>query len=173
MKKPYTFLNLQKRLLCILCIITFTFLLVLFKLFFVSVVQSKNLQQKAMSQWTRDLSLNGLRGSFLDTNGNVLASSYTSYNVYVRPNSIKDLDYCVKTLSDVLQIDEQTLKEKIQSKKVSEVLIKQQIDFELCKKLLSFDIDGVYVSETSTRQYPYGDLLTSVLGFVTIDNVGQ
>ena len=39
--------------------------------------------------------------------------------------------------------------------------------------MLSLGVDGIYVSETSSRQYPYGDLLTSVLGFVTIDNVGQ
>ena len=39
--------------------------------------------------------------------------------------------------------------------------------------MFALDLNGVYVSETSTRQYPYGDLLTSVLGFCTIDNVGQ
>ena len=172
MKKTYTFLNLQKRLLCIICIAAFTFFIVILKVFFVSVIQSRNLQQKAVGQWTRDLVLSGLRGNITDTNGNILASSFTSYNVYVRPNSIDNFDQYVKLLSANLDLDINILKEKL-SKNVSEVLIKQQVDSQTCQKLLSLELEGVYVAETSTRQYVYGDLLSSVLGFVTIDNVGQ
>lgn len=173
MGKQYTFYSLQKRLLCIICVATFAFLLVGIKLFVVSVVQSKGLQTRAISQWTRDLSLCGLRGKILDTNGCVLASSYTSYNVYVRPASVTDLKDCSQKLGMLLQQDENVVLQKISNRKVSEVLVAQQVQSDLAYQIFSENIDGVYLSETSTRQYPYGDLLTSVLGFTTIDNVGQ
>ena len=173
MQKQYNFYNLQKRLLCIVCIVTFAFLLIGIKLFAVSVVQSKVLQTKAISQWTRDLALSGLRGNISDVNGNILASSYTSYNVYVRPSAVKDFQKCADVLSQILQKSNEEILSKIQDKKVSEVLVAQQISNNLAYQIFSQKLDGVYLSETSTRQYPYGNLLTSVLGFVTIDNVGQ
>lgn len=173
MKKDYTVYNLQKRLLCIICIVTFAFILIGVKLFLVIVVQSKSLQTKAISQWTRDLTLSGVRGSILDTNGNVLASSYTSYNLYVRPASIIDAQNCADTIGSILNIDSQKILDKIQNKKVSEVLIQKQISPEVALNLLGANLNGVYLTETSTRQYPYNNLLTSVLGFTTIDNDGQ
>ena len=173
MKKDYTIYNLQKRLLCIICIVTFAFILIGVKLFLVIVVQSKSLQTKAISQWTRDLTLSGVRGSILDTNGNVLASSYTSYNLYVRPASIIDAQNSADTIGSILNIDSQKILDKIQNKKVSEVLIQKQISPEVALNLLGANLNGVYLTETSTRQYPYNNLLTSVLGFTTIDNDGQ
>lgn len=173
MKKDYTFLNLQKRLLCILCIVAFAFLLMVCKLFFVTVVDSKKLQTRAIDQWTRDLSLCGVRGSILDTNNIVLASSYTSYNVYVRPVSVTNAQECAQTLSQLLELEQDEVLTKFNNKKVSEILLKQQVSPSLAYQILSANLDGVYLSETSTRQYPYGDLLTSVLGFTTIDNIGQ
>lgn len=151
----------------------FAFLFVIGKLFFVCVVQSKSLQTKALSQWTRDLALSGLRGSILDANGEVLACSHTSYNVYVRPSGVDNFEECANKLSSVLEMSETEILEKIKNKNVSEVLIKQQVSSQQCQDLLVVNLSGVYVSETSTRQYPYGNLLTSVLGFCTIDNVGQ
>ena len=172
MKKEYTFYNLQKRLLCIICVVAFTFLLVGLKLFFVTVVQSKSLQTKAITQWTRDLTLNGLRGSIYDTNGNVLACSYTSYNLYVRPSAVDALS-CANVLGEVLGIDSNTILNKIKNQKLSEVLIQKQISKDVAYNILSKNLNGVYLTETSTRQYPYNNLLTSVLGFTTIDNDGQ
>ena len=43
----------------------------------------------------------------------------------------------------------------------------------MSKKVISANLEGVVLSENSTRFYPYGDLLTQVLGYTTIDNVGQ
>lgn len=173
MQKQYNFYNLQKRLLCIICIVTFAFLLIGIKLFAVSVVQSKTLQTRAISQWTRDLALCGVRGNISDTNGQVLASSYTSYNVYVRPSAVNNFQECANILGKILQKSDKEILAKIQDKKVSEVLVAQQISDDLAYQIFSQKLAGVYLSETSTRQYPYGNLLTSVLGFVTIDNVGQ
>lgn len=173
MKKEYSITALQKRLLCIVCIITFLFFCVLGKLFVVQIIQGKSLQIRAISQWTRDLSLSGLRGKILDRNNNILASSYTSYNVYVRASNIKDAPTVASLLSKKLDVDYNMVLEKANKKNVSESLIKSQVDMSIAKEILSADLDGIYLGETSTRQYPYGDLLTSVLGFTTIDNVGQ
>lgn len=173
MQREFTITSLQKRLLCVFGIITLLFLFVIGKLFFVQIVQGKSLQIRAISQWTRDLSLSGLRGKILDKNGEVLASSYTSYNVYVRASNVDDPNLVASVLSEKLAVDYNKVYEKATKKNVSESLIKSQVDIETAKDILAQNVNGIYMGETSTRQYPYGDMLTSVLGFTTIDNIGQ
>ena len=169
----YTTQNLQKRLLCVLTIVAFVFLFVIGKLMYVQLIQGTMLQSRAISQWTRDLPLSGLRGSIVDTNGDTLASSFTSYNIYLRASNIVDAETVANLLAEILGMDYQSILQKATDKSVSERLLAQQVSGELVERILASDLDGVYIAETSTRQYPYGDLLTSVLGYTTIDNIGQ
>ena len=169
----YSIYSLQKRLLAVLGIVAFLFLCLFGKLFWVQVIQGQTLQLKAISQWTRDLPLAGVRGSMLDRNGNVLASSYTSYDVYVRGSNVKDADAVALFLSSLLGVDYETVKNKASKKNVSESLIARQVDENAVLAIINQNLGGIYVTETSSRQYTYGDLLTSVLGYCTIDNVGQ
>lgn len=169
----YTQYSLRKRLLAVLGIAAFLFVCLFGKLFWVQVVEGKTLQIRAISQWTRDLPLCGLRGSFLDCNGNVLACSYTSYNVYVRPSGVVDAELVALSLSQLLGVDYDTVLKKSTQKGISENLIKQQVPFDVAKQILSLDLNGVYIAETSSRQYLHANLLSNVLGYCTIDNVGQ
>jgi len=143
------------------------------KLFVVQIVQGKGLQTKAISQWTRDLPIAGVRGKILDRNGNVLASSYTSYNVYLRGSNITEPEAVARVVSETLGLDYPKTLEKAKKKNVSESLVAQQVDRERAVKLLESGLSGIYISETSTRQYPYNEYLTNVLGLTTIDNAGQ
>ena len=173
MQNKYSNYSLQKRLLAILGSVIFLFFVVIIKLFSVQIINGKKLQTRAISQWTRDLTMSGLRGTITDKNGEPLAVSYTSYNVYVRANNVKNSEMVATTLCEILGLDyEKTLK-KVQNRGISENLIKTQASYEEAKQILQNDLDGVYLSETSTRYYPYDNLLSNVLGYCTIDNVGQ
>ena len=69
----------KKRLLAALGVIATIFVVLIGRLFYIQVVQSDELQERALSQWTRDTSLSAARGSILDTTGVVLAQSGTAY----------------------------------------------------------------------------------------------
>lgn len=166
-------ISLQKRLISVLVLITFIFLLLLGKLFIVQVKDSEWLRAKASEQWYRDLPLNATRGAICDTNGVVLATSYTTYDVYVKPSRVEDSKKVAMTLSSILDIDYEVAHTKACDFKYSEVLIMQQVDDTLANKLISANVPGIVLSENSSRFYPYGDLLTQVLGYTTIDSVGQ
>ena len=173
MQKRYSNYSLQKRLLAISCSVIFLFFIVIIKLFSVQIINGKKLQTRAITQWTRDLTMSGLRGTITDRNGEPLALSYTSYNVYVRANNVLNPEQVATTLCEILGLDyEKTLK-KVQNKSISENLIKTQVQYEQAKQILEYGFDGVYLSETSTRYYPYDNLLSNVLGYCTIDNIGQ
>lgn len=173
MKHEYNLYSLRKRILALVCLISFVFLLLFSRLFYIQVINSANLQAKAESQWTRDLPITAERGKIYDTNGAALAVSYTTYNVYTRYREIKDINQVALFLAKKLNMSYNTVFEKISNSGVSEVLIKLKIEQELAEEILASDIDGIFLSENVTRYYPYGDLLTQVLGFTSIDNVGQ
>ncbi|MBQ9786414.1 MAG: stage V sporulation protein D, partial [Clostridia bacterium] len=137
------------------------------------VIKAKALQLKAESQWTRDLPITAERGKIFDRNGATLAVSYTTYNVYTRYREIKDINDVALYLSKILNMSFNSVFEKISASGVSEVLIKMKIDQNTAEEILKTDLSGIFLSENVTRYYPYGNLLTQVLGFTSIDNIGQ
>lgn len=171
--KNYSIYSIQKRLLVLILLITFIFSALFFRLFYIQVISAEMLLKKAESQWVRDLPLNAKRGTIYDSNGLALAVSYTSYNIYVRAISVKDATSVTKALVEVLDVDYDKTYAKVTNRFVSESLIKLQVESEQVEKLKSKNLEGIYYSENNKRYYPYGNFLSQVLGYTTIDNVGQ
>ncbi len=132
-----------------------------------------NLQLLASDQWTRSLPLSAERGQILDANGMMLATSYTSYDVYVRASNVTNPDKVARLLSDRLELNYEDMYNKATNKGISESLIKMQVDKETALEIKNEGVAGIYLSDTSKRYYPYGDLATQILGYTTIDNIGQ
>ncbi len=162
----------KKRLPAIILLAVFLFSLIFVKLIFVMIVDGRELQVKALDQWTRDLPSDAPRGEILDRNGEVLAGTATRYNVYVRPNSVKDKNGLAELLSGVFGYEKNKVLEKI-SKKVSEVTVATKATKEQMNVLFESGIDGIYYAEDNFRYYPYGDFMTQVLGFTGADGNGQ
>ena len=155
-----------------LLVISIFFVLII-RLFVIQIIQSNWLTSKAASQWTRDLPINAKRGNITDINGANLAESYSSYDVYVRASMVTEPVKVAKLLSQVIGLDYEDTFKKVTNTTVSESLIKLQLDDVSAKKIIDANLSGIMLSENNKRYYPYGDLLTQVLGFTTIDNVGQ
>ena len=165
--------SLRKRLLAVFMLIISIFFALIIRLFIVQVVQSENLKKKALSQWHRDLPINAKRGTITDCSGLNLAESYSSYDVYVRASMVTEPVKVAQLLSQVIGLNYEDTFKKVTNFAVSESLIKMQLDNALAKKIIEANLKGIMLSENNKRYYPYGDLLTQVLGFTTIDNVGQ
>lgn len=170
---PYTLHSLQKRIKSVLLVLIFIFCSLGVRLFVVQIINGQSLQQKATDQWTRHLKLTAPRGTIYDSTGDTLAVSYTTYDVYARGREVFNVEKTAKTLSNILGIDYDKTKEKVSRKNVSEVLLKMQIDEDVAEKIYNEKLEGVYLSENVGRYYVYGNLLTQLLGFTSIDNVGQ
>ena len=156
----------------LLCI-SFIFFALVVRLFVLQIVNGSSLQLRATDQWTRDLAIVAPRGSIYDRTGSTLAVSYTTYNVYVRAREVTSPSKTATLLSQALDLDFSTVYQKVSNRKVSEVLIKMQVDGEIAEIIYNYKLDGVYLAENSDRYYPNGNLLTQVLGFISVDNVGQ
>lgn len=174
MKKTiFNLYSQRKRILALIVLISFIFCLLAVKLSVVQLINGNWLQAKATDQWTRDLPLAPERGKIFDITGSTLAVSYTTYNIYTRGREIKKPEEVAKAFEELLEINYNVALEKVNNKNISEVLIKMQVEKEIANKLMEKDFSGVYFAENTKRYYPYGDLLTQILGFTSIDNKGQ
>ncbi len=139
---------------------------------YVMVFDSENLQLKAVSQWMRDVPTDAKRGDIFDKYGNALVSTATLYNIYVRPNSVKDKRALAVDFADIFGGDVSFYFDKMQ-KSASEILIKSKVNKDQLSRILALNSSGVYYGEDNFRYYPYGDFMTQLLGFCTTDGVGQ
>ncbi len=175
---PYVSINTKKRVLVmlVLCIVG---MVVLFgRLVYIQIVKSEYYSQKAYTQQTRSKSVEAKRGTIYDTTGEkILAQSISTNIVNAVPNSVnKDKkEEIAQNLADILQSDKDEILKKL-NKKTSSVTIATKVDQEKSKAILEYinnnDITGISVDEDMLRVYPYGTLLSHVLGFVGTDNQG-
>ena len=172
-KNDFSITILRKRLFAILIAITFLFLFVIGRLFYVQVIWGEELQEKAIDQWTREIPIISRRGKIVDCNGVVLADNTDTYTVFVRKKAVTELDKLCEVASEVLQLDYNSVLDRLTKTISSEVTLKKQVSKDKVDKLLSYNFSGVYYSRDNSRVYPYGDFLSSVLGFTSNDGKGQ
>lgn len=142
------------------------------RLFYVQIIWGKELQGKALDQWTRNIPILAKRGDVVDRNGIVLATTKETYTVFVRPRAITNLDKVCSVLSEIFGLDKSELANKITTTKVSEIKIWKHAGKEYIDKLSEYSLAGVYFAEDVTRYYPYNDFLSQVLGYTSADGNG-
>ena len=173
MQKISTTFSLKRRIFAITVAIFFIFCALVVRLFVLQIISGNSLQSKATDQWTRDLAIIAPRGTIYDCLGTSLAVSYTTYNVYVRAREVTKPSEVAYALSRELDLTFGNVYQKITDRSQSEVLIKMQVESEAVENLYNKHFDGVYFAETANRYYPFGNLLSQVLGFISVDNEGQ
>ena len=173
MQKSYTLFSLRKRMIALTMVILILFCSLIVRLFVLQIIQGEKLQLKATDQWTRDLKIIAPRGKIYDRTGDTLAVSYTTYNVYVRSREVKLPSETALKLSSILGLEFEKVYNKIINNKSSEVLLKMQVEGDVAQGVYNENLPGVYLAENSNRYYPYGNLLSQIIGFISIDNEGQ
>ena len=175
---PYVSISSKKRVLFMLAVCSIVVIVLFFRLFYIQVVKAEYYSQKAYSQQTRSKNVESKRGTIYDTTGEkILAQSISTNIVTAVPNSVnKDKkEEIAQNLAQILEEDKDEILEKL-NQKVSSVTIATKVDQEKAEQILTYindnDITGLSVDEDMLRVYPYGTLLSHVLGFVGTDNQG-
>lgn len=156
--------------LLILCIL----IIIVLRVFYIQVFQYDKLSTLADSLWSRKLPIGADRGEIYDRNGKVLATNLTTTSLVLIPNQIKNKDEVAKSLSEILNSSYEDMLAHV-SKKTSIERVHpegRQLSYDIAKKIEDLSFDGVYLVKESKRYYPYGNMLSHVLGYVGIDNQG-
>ena len=164
----------NKRIKYLFFIITLALVIILFRIFFLQVVQYSKLKTLAENLWSRNLPVQADRGLILDRNGKVIASNVTTSSLIFVPNQIIDKEDTAAKISEILGVSKEEILRHA-SKKTSIEKVHPEgrnLSYEIADKINDLNIDGVYLVKESKRDYVYGDLLSHVIGYVGIDNQG-
>ena len=170
----------RRMLLAVSAILFIGFSAVIVQLFILQVLDTEFYQQRASGQQLRSTPIRADRGSILDRNGNVLAKSTTAVEIYVEPVSVEDEEegrLIAQGLSEILGVDEETVFQKTQNTGSYFESIKRQVEPDVAEQVRQFAVDNeltgaIRFGEDSKRYYTNGAFLSTVLGFVGVDNQG-
>lgn len=115
------------------------------------------------------------RGSILDRNGNVLAASVNTWDIYVNARSWQDAARSKKAtdaLATALKLDPAKLRDTVTKSKAVDVLVRRDVDYETGNAIIAAGLSGVIALPNTSRVNPEGDLAASILGFIGQDKTG-
>ncbi|MDD2994095.1 MAG: penicillin-binding transpeptidase domain-containing protein [Pygmaiobacter sp.] len=155
---------------------------VVYSLVDLQIVHYEDYKVKAENQQLKDTIIPANRGIIYDADMKVLAQSATVWNVAVAPSDI-DEEYragIAAGLAPILDIDEQTILDKLNKTESAYQSIKLKVDKPVADAVRQFALEGnggkgypgISLSQDSKRYYPYGNFAASVLGFTGRDNNG-
>ncbi len=115
------------------------------------------------------------RGAILDKNEEILAIQKPSYNVSAWKPEIKDENETIITLSNVLDIDRNTLRSQLSVSR-NYVLLVRSISNEQAEDITTIKdsggLEGIHLEPNLQRNYPFRGFAEPFVGYVNIDNVG-
>ena len=163
-------------------LIALLFVVLSFRLAKIMIIDADALTQKAISQQTRDTTIEAKRGVIYDRNGKELATSSICYTLYAFPGTFRqdktseEINANIKKLYKVLNItktdERKALKKKLKSKD-SIVTLKKHLSKKTADKVRKLGLPGMELTQATMRYYPLGNFASQLLGSVNDDGEGR
>jgi cell division protein FtsI (penicillin-binding protein 3) len=132
------------------------------------------LNEQADSRHLRTEKISAHRGAITDRNGEPLAISTPVDSVWANPKELASAVDRVPELAKALQIDPQLLMRRITQSMDKEFLyLKRHLVPERAQRVMALKLPGVNVLREYRRYYPSGEVTGHLVGFTSVDDVGQ
>lgn len=166
--------NIHTRIRFFFLLIFCLLFIIICRVFYIQVFSYDKLSSLAESLWSRKLPIGADRGEIYDRKGRVLATNLTTTSLVLIPNQIKNPEEVAKKLSEILNSDYDDMLAHVTKKTSIERVHPEgrQLSYDIASKIEELHFDGIYLVKESKRYYPYGTVLSHVLGYVGIDNQG-
>jgi cell division protein FtsI (penicillin-binding protein 3) len=131
------------------------------------------LQQQGASRYERTIELPATRGKIFDRNGHVLASSlpvksvgaFTEDVLAAPPEKLHEL-------ARLLEMSDADLRKKLGADH-NFVYLKRQVEMDVVAQIEKLKIEGIDTRKEYKRFYPQGEVMTHMVGFTNVEDVGQ
>ena len=128
-------------------------------------------KSKASSE--RSLRLLSRRGKILDRNFQILAEDIPAYEIGIQINNFSFDPSHIYSISKVLKIDLQNLKNKLSNKKRKYIVLEHNASQDELNELNEEKIPGLRSISKYKRSYPEGEIISQVVGLTNFENKGQ
>ncbi|BBB15071.1 penicillin-binding protein [Candidatus Rickettsiella viridis] len=139
-----------------------------------TIINRQFLRKQGNARTVRNLVIPAHRGMILDRHGEPLAISTPVNAVWIYPASFSPNFTQLHSLSQLLQIPAQTIREQARRAQDKEFLyLKRGLNPSLAKQIKLLKIPGVFLQDEYHRYYPEGPVMAHVVGLTNVDDKGQ
>ena len=146
------------------------------RLFFLQVKENKKYLTLSDKNRIREWKLPPIRGEFQDYFGNTIAGNFEAYQLHIIPEEVEDFRYVIYRVKELLELSEKQFKKIVKKKNEIKpwetLIVADNLSWEKFSKINNhlYDLNGVKPVISISRDYPYKENFTHVLGYVSQAN---
>ena len=146
------------------------------RLFSLQINENKKYLTLSDKNRIREWKLPPTRGSIVDYFGNTIAGNLKVYQLHIIPEQVENFNYLLNRLKFLLQLSEKKILNILKSKKKlkpwESIIVSENLSWSQFVKVNNYlyDLVGVKPVMTISRNYPFNDIYTHVLGYVSQPN---
>ena len=146
------------------------------RLFFLQVKENKKYLTLSDKNRIREWKLAPVRGEFHDYFGNVIAGNFEAYQLHIIPEQVDDFRYVIYRIKDLLEMSDKefkkVLKKKNQIKPWETLIVSDNLSWQKFSKINNhlYDLNGVKPVISISRNYPFKENFTHLIGYVSQAN---
>ena len=146
------------------------------RLFSLQINENKKYLTLSDKNRIREWKLPPTRGNIVDYFGNVIAGNLKVYQLHIIPEQVENFNYLISRLKILLQLSEKKIAKIIKLKKKlkpwESIIVSENLSWSEFLKINNYlyDLIGVKPVMTISRNYPFSDIYTHVLGYVSQPN---
>lgn len=162
----------KRNFLIVTIILTQAFLILIGRLWYLQILRGEEFEKFSLNNRIRIAKIPAPRGRILDRRGREIVANRPSFDVYLVPKDIKDIDFLTSTLSPILGVESIEINDKvktaIQEDPFKPALIAQDINRDQLAYIEArkSSLPSVLIEVNHTRKYPYGKLGAALLGYL-------
>ncbi|MEI0620437.1 penicillin-binding protein 2 [Brachyspira pilosicoli] len=170
----------KKKLIVVLIISVLISAMLIIRLFYLQIILNSHYDSLARNNKEQIIPIDAYRGEIFDRNGIIVAENIKIYTMYIipvyLPKNYFEREELLYRVSKLFNIDLGSIKEslsKVSKNSYDSVEISDNISMSQMSYLAerSEDFPGVYYGSKSIRNYPLGETMTHILGY--IGNISQ
>ncbi len=146
------------------------------RLFSLQINENKKYLTLSDKNRIREWKLPPTRGNIVDYFGNVIAGNLKVYQLHIIPEQVENFSYLLVRLKNLLNLSEKKItkinKLKAELKPWDSIIVSENLSWSEFVKINNYlyDLVGVKPVMTISRNYPFKDVYTHVLGYVSQPN---
>ena len=146
------------------------------RLFSLQINENKKYLTLSDKNRIREWKLAPVRGEFVDYFGNVIAGNFEAYQLHIIPEQVEDFRYVIYRVKDLLELSDKqfkrVLKKKNEIKPWETLIVSDNLNWKKFSKINNhlYDLDGVKPVISISRNYPFKENFTHLVGYVSQAN---
>ena len=170
-EKRNQFRSFTRRALFLMFFKLLVFIVVGFRLYKIQIKESSKYNTLSNKNSVTLKIIYPTRGIILDRKNNVIANNKISYDLYIVPEEVKNINEVIKKLSLIIEISFKHQKKIVelsnQAKKFEIVKIVEDLNWKQLEIIEAniYSVSGLHLIPRNKRDYPYSEYFSHILGY--------